>query len=54
MERHPNMKARLTAALFCCAAALVAQTAKTVLGTVTQFKPNSFEMGVKSDAGDTK
>ena len=26
---------------------------KPVLGTVTEFKANSFEMGVKSDAGET-
>ena len=52
MERYTNMKTRLTAALFCCAAVLGAQTAKTVLGTVTEFKANSFEMGVKSDAGE--
>ena len=52
MDRHSNMKTRLTAALFCCAAVLGAQTAKTVLGTVTEFKANSFEMGVKSDAGE--
>jgi hypothetical protein len=46
------MKTRLTVALFCCAAVLGAQTAKTVLGTVTEFKATSFEMGVKSDAGE--
>ena len=52
MDRHSHMKTRLTAALFCFAAVLGAQTAKTVLGTVTEFKANSFEMGVKSDAGE--
>jgi hypothetical protein len=41
------------AALFCFAAAAAAQTAKPVLGTVTEFKTNAFEMGVKSDAGET-
>jgi hypothetical protein len=46
------MKTKMPAALFCFAAVLTAQTAKTVLGTVTEFKPNSFEMGVKSDAGE--
>jgi len=30
MERYKNMKTRLTAALFCCAVVLGAQTAKTV------------------------
>jgi hypothetical protein len=52
MDRHTNMKARLTAALFCCAAVLGAQTAKTVLGTVTEFKANAFQMGLKLDAGE--
>ncbi len=41
------------AALFCFVAAAAAQTAKPVLGTVTEFKANAFEMGVKSDAGET-
>jgi hypothetical protein len=43
-----------TLALLCLAAALDAQTSKTVLGTVTEFKSNSFEMGIKSDAGETE
>src|SRR6266536_2208444 len=43
----------LLTAILCLSAALQAQTAKTVLGTVTDFKPNSFEMGLKSDAGET-
>jgi hypothetical protein len=42
----------LTAALFCFTAVLGAQTAKTVLGTVTEFKANSFQMGLKLDAGE--
>jgi hypothetical protein len=41
-----------TLALLCFAAVLGAQTSKTILGTVTEFKANSFEMGIKSDAGD--
>jgi hypothetical protein len=40
-----------TLALLCFAAALSAQTSKTILGTVTGFKPASFEMGIRSDAG---
>jgi len=46
------MKTRLTAALFCCAAVLGAQTAKTLLGTVTEFKANSFQIGLKLDSGE--
>ena len=45
---------RTIPALLCIAAALCAQTSKTLLGTVTEFKTNSFEMGVKSDAGETE
>lgn len=44
---------RTIPALFCLALALSAQTAKTILGTVIEFKANSFEMGLKSDAGET-
>jgi hypothetical protein len=51
------MKTKMPGALFCFAAiltsVLTAQTARTILGTVTEFKANSFEMGVKSDAGET-
>ena len=55
------MKTKVPAALFCSAAVLAAvlpailgaQTARTILGTVTEFKADSFEMGVKSDAGET-
>jgi hypothetical protein len=52
MERHANMKTRLAAALCCFVAVLGAQTAKTVLGTVTEFKANSFQMGLKLDSGE--
>jgi hypothetical protein len=45
---------RTIIALICIAAALCAQTSKTILGTVTEFKTNSFEMGVKSDTGETE
>ena len=41
-------------ALLCLAAALGAQTSKTILGTVTEFKTSSFEIGVKSDSGETE
>jgi hypothetical protein len=41
-----------TLALLCFATVLGAQTSKTMLGTVTEFKPASFEMGIKSDAGE--
>jgi hypothetical protein len=43
----------LPAALICFATVAAAQTAKPILGTVTEFKANAFEMGVKSDAGET-
>jgi hypothetical protein len=41
-----------TLALLCFVVALDAQTSKTILGTVTEFKPASFEMGIRSDAGE--
>ena len=52
MERYTNMKTRLTAVLFCFAALVEAQTAKTVLGTVTEFKTNSLQMGLTLDSGE--
>jgi hypothetical protein len=42
----------ITAALFCFATVAGAQPAKPILGTVTEFKENAFEMRVKSDAGE--
>jgi hypothetical protein len=52
MERYTNMKIKLTALLFCFAALVEAQTAKTVLGTVAEFKANSFQIGLKLDSGE--
>jgi hypothetical protein len=43
----------LAAVLSCFATVAGAQTAKPILGTVTEFKANALEMGVKSDAGET-
>ena len=45
------MKATLAAV--CFVAVLGAQPAKPILGAVTEFRANSFEMGVKSDNGET-
>jgi hypothetical protein len=42
----------MAAALFCFAEVAVAQPPKPILGTVTEFKANALEMGVKSDAGE--
>ncbi len=54
VERHPYMKTlALAAVLSCFATVAAAQTAKPILGIVTEFKANAFEMGVKSDAGET-
>jgi hypothetical protein len=54
MDRHPHMKnLALAAVLSCFATVAAAQTAKPILGTVTEFRANAFEMGVKSDTGKT-
>jgi hypothetical protein len=41
-----------TTAVLCFAALLGAQTSKTILGTVTEFKANAFEVGIRSDTGE--
>jgi DNA gyrase/topoisomerase IV subunit A len=46
------MKAKIAAALACLAAFAGAQMAKSVLGTVTEFKTNPFEIGIQTDAGE--
>ncbi len=54
VDRHPHMRTlALAAALSCFDDGRAAQTAKPILGTVTEFKANAFEMGVKSDSGET-
>ncbi len=46
------MKVNIAAALACFVAFAGAQTTKTILGTVTGFKTNPFEIGIRTDAGE--